>query len=159
MKRLKEEVAKETPRFRELLEKVSTVGSDQHSQSDLRHHLDDFKKLLADTRLSLIHIYQKVSLFSALAAALFYNGHNNPLTWIAVYSSIWLSDNVTLIMIMIVVGVSSGVGVGSVGRRSGPDARFRARGYHLWAMRGPFLDHCWAKLNSLPICLGGAKIN
>jgi len=62
MKRLKEEVAKETPRFRELLEKVSTVGSDQHSQSDLRHHLDDFKKLLADTRLSLIHIYQKVKM-------------------------------------------------------------------------------------------------
>ena len=60
MKKLKEEVAKTTPRFRQLLEKVSKVGMDQGSQHQLRAHLDDFKKLLSDTRLSLVHMYHKV---------------------------------------------------------------------------------------------------
>ena len=60
MKKLKEEVAKETPRFRQLLEKVQRLGSDQGSQFQLRGHLDDFKKLLSDTRLALVHMYHKV---------------------------------------------------------------------------------------------------
>jgi len=62
MKKLKEEVAKTTPRFRQLLEKVSKVGMDQGSQHQLRAHLDDFKKLLSDTRLSLVHMYHKVKM-------------------------------------------------------------------------------------------------
>ena len=60
MKRLKEEVAKETPKFKDLLEKVMTVGSSQESQLHLRQRLDEFKKLLFETRLSLIRVYQKV---------------------------------------------------------------------------------------------------
>ena len=61
MKQLKEEVAKETPRFRELLAKVEKLGSGQKDQEQLRHRLDDFKQLLVDTRFALRHIYEKVT--------------------------------------------------------------------------------------------------
>lgn len=62
MKQLKEEVAKETPRFRELLAKVEKLGSGQKDQEQLRHRLDDFKQLLVDTRFALRHIYEKVKM-------------------------------------------------------------------------------------------------
>jgi len=62
VKRLKEEVAKETPKFRELLKKVMTVGSSQQSQTKLRQHLDSLSKLLAEMRFSLVRIYQKVKM-------------------------------------------------------------------------------------------------
>jgi len=62
LQKLKAEVAKETPKFRDLLAKMSTVGSSQASQGELKEHLKSFKKLLRETRLSLVRIYQKVKI-------------------------------------------------------------------------------------------------
>merc|ERR1719234_1025451 len=62
LKKLKEEVAKETPKFRDLLAKMSMVGSSQASQGELKEHLKSFKELMRTTRLSLVRIYMKVKI-------------------------------------------------------------------------------------------------
>jgi len=62
LKRLKQEVAKETPKFQDLLDKVMQVGSTRESQQELRDRLDEFKKLLKDTSFALRRIYLKVKM-------------------------------------------------------------------------------------------------